>query len=123
MRHPEQHVHRHLQDIIDIIEGPDLSRLVSKKAIEAFRRLAEAEAEAHGTTIDKVHFHEVGAIDAIVDVVCTVAGFHYLGATETQASPVQLGTGFIKVAHGMMPVPVPATMNLLEGRPSYSRGN
>ncbi|NLY52325.1 MAG: nickel pincer cofactor biosynthesis protein LarC [Firmicutes bacterium] len=122
VRHPEQHVHRHLQDIIDIIEGAGFEPAVSKKAIEAFRRLAEAEAEAHGTTIDKVHFHEVGAIDAIVDVVCTVAGFHYLGVTEIQASPVQLGTGFIKVAHGMMPVPVPATMNLLKGVPSYSRG-
>ena len=122
VRHPEQHVHRHLQDIVDIIDGAGFEPQVREKTVEVFRRLAAAEAEAHGTSIDKVHFHEVGAVDAIVDVVCTVVGFHYLGVSKILASPVQLGTGFIKVAHGMMPVPVPATMNLLKGVPSYSRG-
>ncbi|NLA58547.1 MAG: nickel pincer cofactor biosynthesis protein LarC [Firmicutes bacterium] len=122
VRHPEQHVHTHLPDIVEIIERAGFEPAVGKKAVEVFQRLAAAEAKAHGTTIDHVHFHEVGAIDAIVDVVCTVVGFHYLGVTRVQASPVHLGTGFIKAAHGVMPVPVPATINLLKGVPSYSRG-
>ena len=122
VHHPEQHVHRHLDDIIEIIDGAQLDLVVRQKAIEAFQRLAVAEAKAHGTSEDEVHFHEVGAIDAIVDVVCTMAGFHHLGIRQVQSSPVHLGTGFIRVAHGTMPVPVPATMNLLEGVPTYSQG-
>lgn len=122
VHHPEQQVHRHLDDIIEIIEGCQLDLVVRQKASEAFRRLAGAEAKAHGTSVEEVHFHEVGAIDAIVDVVCTMAGFHHLGVDRVQSSPVHLGTGFINVAHGTMPVPVPATMNLLAGVPTYSQG-
>lgn len=122
VHHPEQHVHRHLQDVVEIIEGANLEPTVGRRAIQVFRRLAVAEAKAHGTTVEEVHFHEVGAIDAIVDVVCTVAGFHHLGVESVRSSPVHLGTGFIEVAHGTMPVPVPATMNLLTGVPTYSRG-
>ena len=122
VHHPEQHVHRHLDDITEIIERAHLEPAVSERSIEVFRRLAAAEAKAHGTSETEVHFHEVGAIDAIVDVVCTVAGFHHLGITKVQSSPVHLGTGFIKAAHGTMPVPVPATTNLLVGVPTYSKG-
>lgn len=122
VHHPEQHAHRHLQDIVEIIEEANLDPTVAHRAIQVFRRLAVAEAKAHGTTVEEVHFHEVGAIDAIVDVVCTVAGFHHLGVETVRSSPVHLGTGFIEVAHGTMPVPVPATMNLLTGVPTYSRG-
>ena len=122
VHYPEQHVHRHLQDIVEIIDRAQLEPVVARQAIQVFRRLAVAEAKAHGTTEDEVHFHEVGAVDAIVDVVCTVAGFHHLGVESVHSSPVHLGTGFIQVAHGTMPVPVPATMNLLTGVPTYSRG-
>ncbi|NLK08526.1 MAG: nickel pincer cofactor biosynthesis protein LarC [Firmicutes bacterium] len=122
VHHPEQHVHRHLQDIVEIIEQGSLEPKVATRAIAVFERLAEAEAKAHGTTVDDVHFHEVGAVDAIVDIVCTVAGFHHLGAEEIRSSPVHLGTGFIDVAHGTMPIPVPATVNLLSGVPTYSKG-
>lgn len=122
VHHPEQHVHRHLDDIIAIIDKASLDPNVAQTSIQVFRRLAVAEAKAHGTTEQEVHFHEVGAVDAIVDVVCTVAGFRHLEVDGIWASPVHLGTGFIQVAHGTMPVPVPATMNLLEGVPVYSRG-
>lgn len=120
--YPEQHGHRYLHDILEIIDAAGFEPPVSSKAAEIIRRLAAAEAEAHGTTIDNVHFHEVGAIDTIVDVVCAVAGFHYLGTAEIHASPVQLGTGFVKSAGGILPVPAPATLNLLKGVPTYSRG-
>ena len=120
--YPKQRVRRHLQEITDIIQGAGLDPAVSSKAVKVFRRLAEAEAKAHGTAMDKIHFHEVGAVDTIVDVVCTVAGFHHLGVVEIHASPVQLGTGFIKFTRGTMPVPAPATVNLLKGVPSYSTG-
>lgn len=122
VRHPEQHVHRHLSDIVDILNRADLGPTVKDKAVAAFQRLATAEARAHSCSVEQVHFHEVGAVDAIVDVVCTMAGFDYLQIEKVHASPVHLGTGFVDCAHGTIPVPVPATLNLLEGVPTYSRG-
>jgi uncharacterized protein (TIGR00299 family) protein len=110
---------RHLSDIRKIIEASTLSSSIKQKSILIFERLAEAEAKVHGTTPDKVHFHEVGAVDAIVDIVGSVIGFEKLGITTMAASPVNLGAGTIKSAHGTLPVPAPATAELLKGIPSY----
>lgn len=114
------HEHRHLPDIINIIDNSSLDEEVKTLSKQVFLRLAQAEAHVHGTTIDKVHFHEVGAVDTIVDVVGTVFGLKYLGIDEIYVSKLQVGTGFIKCSHGMMPVPAPATAQLLQGIPYYN---
>lgn len=115
----EEHVHRHLDDIRQIIGESGLPEEVKIKSIAVFRRLAEAEAKIHGTTPDQIHFHEVGALDAIVDIVGSVCGLWRLGIEEVYASPVRTGTGFVKCAHGLLPVPAPATLELLRGVPIY----
>ncbi len=117
----EGHVHRHLGDIKEIIDRSSLPEEVKEKGIQVFTRLAEAEAKIHGTTVDQIHFHEVGAVDAIVDIVGAVIGFWRLGIEKVYASPVHTGTGFVKAAHGVMPVPAPATLELLRGVPVYAR--
>lgn len=117
----EGHVHRHLRDIQDIIGNSTLPDVVKEKSIQVFTRLAEAEAKVHQTTIERIHFHEVGALDAIIDIVGSVIGLWRLGIEEVYASPVHTGTGFTECAHGIMPVPAPATMELLQGVPIYSR--
>lgn len=109
--------HRHLSHIREIIESSDLADPVKIRASAVFQRLAEAEARAHGTTVEKVHFHEVGAVDAIVDVVGAAIGLHALGIERAYASPVPVGGGVIHCDHGEMPVPVPATALLLENVP------
>jgi len=110
---------RHLSDIRTIIEASALSSPVKQKSILIFERLAEAEAKVHGTTPDRVHFHEVGAVDAIVDIVGAVIGIDLLGITDISCSPINLGSGSVKTAHGMLPVPAPATAELLKGIPCY----
>ena len=110
---------RHLSDIRKIIEASKLSASIKQKSISIFERLAAAEARVHGTTPDKVHFHEVGAVDAIVDIVGSVIGLEMLGITTIAGSPINLGSGTIKTAHGTLPVPAPATAELLKGIPSY----
>lgn len=111
--------HRNLADILKIIGGSELPDSVKEKACRVFQRLGTAEAKVHGTTIEKVHFHEVGAVDAIVDIVGTVFGFHYLGIERIYSSPMRTGKGFVKAAHGIMPIPAPATAELLHGIPWY----
>ncbi|OGW33840.1 MAG: TIGR00299 family protein [Nitrospirae bacterium GWD2_57_9] len=110
---------RRLSDITEIIERSALADGIKRKSIAIFTRLAEAEAKVHGTPPDQVHFHEVGAVDAIVDIVGSVIGLGHLGITEVRSSPVNLGSGTIKTAHGMLPVPAPATAELLKGYPCY----
>jgi uncharacterized protein (TIGR00299 family) protein len=110
---------RHLADIKKLIETSALSSSIKQKSMQIFERLARAEAVVHGTTPDKVHFHEVGAIDAIVDIVGSVIGLELLGIMNIIGSPVNLGSGTIKTAHGTLPVPAPATAELLKGIPSY----
>jgi uncharacterized protein (TIGR00299 family) protein len=110
---------RHLSDISTLIEASALSSSIKHKSIAIFRKLAEVEANVHGTTLDKVHFHEVGAVDAIVDIVGSIIGLEILGITAVVGSPVNVGSGTIKTAHGMLPVPAPATAELLKGIPSY----
>jgi len=113
---------RHLPDILRLIEGTRLDPDVKADAQRVFTRLAEAEAAAHGTRADAVHFHEVGALDAIADVVGAAFGLRRLGLDEVVASPINTGSGTVEGAHGRMPVPAPGTARLLIGLPSYSSG-
>jgi pyridinium-3,5-bisthiocarboxylic acid mononucleotide nickel chelatase len=114
---PHEHAHRHLADVVRIIDGTGVSADVRDGAVRAFTLLAEAEARVHGTTVDRVHFHEVGAVDAIVDVLCSVAGSYELGVRAFYTRPVTLGRGWIDIAHGRYPVPPPAVVELLAGIP------
>ncbi len=113
----DQHNHRHLSQIKKIIEKSELSERVKNQAIKIFTKLAESEAEVHGTTPEKIHFHEVGALDAIIDVVGACIGLEYLGVETIVSTPLYLGTGTVKCAHGLMPVPVPAVVELTKGVP------
>ncbi|MBM3802293.1 MAG: nickel pincer cofactor biosynthesis protein LarC [Acidimicrobiia bacterium] len=116
----EEKSHRHLSHILGIIEGSSLASCVKERAVAIFRRLAEAEAKVHGTTPEKVHFHEVGAIDAIVDIVGACIGFELLGIESIHCSPLNVGSGTVESAHGILPVPAPGTAELLKGIPIYS---
>jgi uncharacterized protein (TIGR00299 family) protein len=120
--HHEHHAHRHLGDIVKIIKAANLSDRVKDRSIAVFTKLAEAEAKVHGTTIDKVHFHEVGAVDAIIDIVGTVFGLEVLGSEKLYAGNLRTGHGMIKCAHGSLPIPAPATAELLCGIP-YTQGD
>lgn len=117
----KQHHHRRLPDIFKIIDQSTLAEPVKEAGKKVFTRLAEAEAKVHGTTVERIHFHEVGAVDAIVDIVGTVFGLHYLKIERIYTSKLQTGTGYVKCAHGSMPVPAPATAELLRGIP-YDKG-
>ncbi len=117
---PGGHEHRHLGDIERIIDASTLPAAVKERARAAFRRLAEAEAEVHGTTPEHVHFHEVGAVDAIVDVCGVLLGLHLLGVDGVSCGPVPQGSGFVDCDHGRIPVPVPATALLLRGVPTIA---
>jgi uncharacterized protein (TIGR00299 family) protein len=119
---PASDKHRHLSGILKIIEGTALPDRVKQNASAVFRRLGEAEARIHQMTIEKVHFHEVGAVDSIVDIVGACLGFDLLGVDEIVCSPLNVGSGTVKSEHGVLPVPAPATAGLLEGKPVYSRG-
>jgi pyridinium-3,5-bisthiocarboxylic acid mononucleotide nickel chelatase len=113
----EPQPHRHLRHIVEIIEAANLSDHVKQRSIAVFTKLAEAEAKVHGTTVEKIHFHEVGAIDAIIDVIGTVSGLDALGIEKLYAGNLRSGFGFIECAHGSMPIPAPATAELLHGIP------
>jgi pyridinium-3,5-bisthiocarboxylic acid mononucleotide nickel chelatase len=108
--------HRHFADIRDMIAASSIAAGARELAIEIFRRLAVAEAKVHGATVDDVHFHEVGAVDSIVDIVGAAAAFHHLGA-RVECGPVPLGCGFVRTQHGVLPLPAPAVLELLEGVP------
>lgn len=112
------HHHRHLADIEKIINSSALSADVKKTSIAIFALVAKAEAKIHGKDINEVHFHEVGATDSIVDIVGAAICFHNLEIDAVWASPVELGGGFVKCAHGTMPVPAPATSEILAGIPT-----
>jgi pyridinium-3,5-bisthiocarboxylic acid mononucleotide nickel chelatase len=112
---PHEHAHRHLKHVIEIINRSNASDVTKARAIDAFTLLAKSEAEVHGTTIEKVHFHEVGALDAILDVLCAMAAIEQLGFEEFFTRPVAVGHGWVNIEHGRFPVPAPATLKLLEG--------
>lgn len=109
----EGDAHRHLSDVRAIIEAGDLPDVVKTRAIAVFTRLAEAEAKVHGSTVESIHFHEVGALDAIVDIVGVCAGITELGIEQLYASPLPLGHGWANTQHGKIPLPAPATLELL----------
>ncbi len=109
--------HRHLHHILDIIGESTLSNRVKEQSGRTFQALAEAEAAVHGSTVEGVHFHEVGAVDAIVDVVGTAVCLERLGVERLGCSPLTVGTGWVMSAHGRLPVPVPATTMLIRGVP------
>jgi len=109
--------HRHLRHVAAMIEAAELDAGVKAQALTVFERLADAEAEVHGSTREQVHFHEVGAVDALVDVVGTLEGLRSLGVAEVYASPLRLGRGAVRSEHGLIPVPAPATTLLLRGVP------
>ena len=121
----EHHPHRGLSEILKLIEAAasaGLSRRAATLASRIFTRLGEAEAKIHNTTTEKIHFHEVGAVDAIVDIVGVAIGFEMLGIEQFFCSALNLGGGRIEAAHGILPVPAPATAELLLGAPTYSSG-
>ena len=115
--HPENEKHRHLSHIEELIHKSTLSDRIKAKAMDIFMRVAEAEAKVHNIDIQKVHFHEVGALDSIADIVGAAICQEYLEVDEIHASPVQLGGGMVKCAHGLMPVPAPATAEIVEAIP------
>ena len=110
---------RNYSDIRELIENSPLSDTVKSTSLAIFKRLAEAEARIHNCTVDHVHFHEVGGIDALVDIVGSALGLDYLGVKNIVASPVPLGRGFVTCSHGKLPVPAPATLGILAGIPVY----
>jgi len=116
------HKHRHLSGIFKLIDGSVLSPAGKAKAKELFTTIGKAEADIHQTTLERVHLHEVGAVDSIVDVVGAVFGFEWLGADRIVASPLNVGSGTVVCEHGTFPVPAPATAALLKGVPVYSNG-
>ncbi len=109
--------HRHLKHVVEIISQSALPASVKDQSIRVFERLAKAEAAVHGSTIEQVHFHEVGAIDAIVDVTGTMLALHLLGVDRVVSSAIPVGSGTVTCQHGVMPVPAPATAELLKGVP------
>jgi pyridinium-3,5-bisthiocarboxylic acid mononucleotide nickel chelatase len=129
--HGHDHGHSHelgheaargLTEIRTIIEKAAIRSTAKGTAIKIFEALAEAEAEIHSTSIDRVHFHEVGAVDAMVDIVCAAAGAEFLAVEQWICSPLNVGGGTVKCAHGTLPVPAPATLKLLRDAPVYSSG-
>src|SRR6266700_6903440 len=115
-----EHAHRHLGDILKIIYDSRLSDSVKDRAAGIFSQLAEAEAHVHNEPIEKIHFHEVGALDAIIDVCGAAIGFELLGIEKYICSPLRVGKGMIEMAHGRFPIPPPAVAELLKGKPIYA---
>ncbi|MDZ4655944.1 MAG: nickel pincer cofactor biosynthesis protein LarC [Bythopirellula sp.] len=117
VEHEPEHKHRHLHHIYAMIDGSTLSDRQKALAKKIFLKLAEAEAKVHGTTIQKVHFHEVGAVDSIADIVGSAIAWDLLGVERIVCSPIPTGTGFVEIAHGRCAIPAPATGELLRGVP------
>ncbi len=122
VEHDDQKKHRHLPHIVKMIEAAELPERAKRNAIRVFEVLGEAEATVHGTSIEKVHFHEVGAVDSICDIVGACLGLELLGIEAVYCSPINTGSGTVEADHGVMPVPAPATALLLKGKPVYAKG-
>lgn len=119
---PPGKAHRHLPDIFRMIGQSQLPEPVQRQAKAVFERLGQAEAAVHDVPIERVHFHEVGAVDSIADIAGACLGFHLLGIEEIHCSAINVGSGTVETEHGVLPVPAPATAVLLQGKPIYSRG-
>lgn len=122
VEHEDQKKHRHLPHIVKMIEAADLPARAKRDAIRVFEALGEAEATVHGTPVERVHFHEVGAVDSICDIVGACLGLNLLGIEAVYCSPINTGSGTVVADHGVMPVPAPATALLLKGKPVYASG-
>jgi len=118
--HEHEHEHRNFSDIRNIIINSTLSDVVKASSISMFLRIAEAEADVHGKSVDEVRFHEVGAIDSIIDIVGAAIAIDYLKVDKIMASSVQVGGGFVNCAHGLIPIPAPATVKILKNIPIKS---
>ncbi len=118
----DQSKHRSLGAILEILQKSELASQVCERAAAIFSKLGEAESLVHDVPLEKIHFHEVGAVDAIVDIVGSCIGFHALGIKKFACSALNVGGGAAKMAHGVLPVPAPATASLLQGKPTYSNG-
>jgi uncharacterized protein (TIGR00299 family) protein len=114
--------HRHLSGILKMIAAADLPDSVKSASARVFQALGEAEAHAHGVSIEKVHFHEVGAVDSICDIVAICMALHLLNVDKIYCSAINVGSGTVNTEHGVLPIPAPATARLLEGKPIYARG-
>jgi uncharacterized protein (TIGR00299 family) protein len=114
--------HRHLPHILEMISRASIGDRAKANAMAIFKKLGEAEAAVHGVPIEKVHFHEVGAVDSISDIVGVCVALELLGVDRVYASAINVGSGTVKTEHGLLPVPAPATARLLEGKPVYARG-
>ncbi len=128
--HGEHHAHHHehghadrgLREIRQLVRGSGIPAPVAGDALAVFELLAAAEAKVHGVSPEEVHFHEVGALDSIADIVAAASAFHQIGPDEAWCSPIHVGCGTVRCAHGVLPVPAPATLELLKGIPVYSDG-
>src|SRR5437899_8870226 len=112
---PEQPHGRHVGDLVQLVERAPISDWVKERAVRAFRLVGEAEGRVHGVAPEKVHLHEVGAVDALLDIVGAIEGFERLGVEAVHNLPIAVGNGWVEAAHGKLPVPAPATAILLEG--------
>ena len=122
VRAEDQSKHRSLSAILEILQKSQVAAPIRERSASIFTKLGEAEARVHDVPLEKIHFHEVGAVDAIVDIVGACVGLHALGIAKFACSPLNVGGGTVKMAHGVLPVPAPATANLLQGKPTYSNG-
>ncbi len=118
----DRHTHRHLQHIIEMIGGSRLPARAKQNAVAVFQKLGGAEAKVHDVPIEQVHFHEVGAVDSICDIVGACMALELIGVEEIHSSAINVGSGTVKTEHGVLPVPAPATAELLAGKPVYARG-
>ncbi len=118
----EKRHHRTLREMLRIVEKGRLEAEIKEKSREVFERIASVEAKIHRVAMEEVHFHELGGLDSIVDIVGVVWGVRQMGIEKIYVSRVNVGTGFVKCEHGVLPVPAPATLSLMEGRPIYSSG-
>jgi len=114
--------HRHLSHILELIDRAGIGDRAKRDAAAVFRKLGDAEAGVHGVPVEKVHFHEVGAVDSIADIVGACVALNLLGVDEVRVSAINVGSGTVKTEHGILPVPAPATAALLMGKPIYARG-
>jgi pyridinium-3,5-bisthiocarboxylic acid mononucleotide nickel chelatase len=116
-KHQQDHHHRSYSDIVRMIESSELAAEVKETSLKIFRKIGEAEGHIHGVSIEKVHFHEVGAVDSIIDIVGAAILLHQLGIKKIKSSPIPVGSGRIHIDHGIYPVPAPATLEILKGVP------